>query len=464
MKVMKFGGSSVADAARIDTAAQIVIDAANRAGSGMPVVVLSALKGATDELIRAASEATVGDAGFRQRVGELRQQHLDVASELLRSPEAMHNSLSERFRELGDILHGVELVRECTLRTRDLVMSFGELLSSELFAAVLRDRGANARFYDPREFIRTDSGHGSARVNRPLSYERMRETLEEREGIAVVPGFIAATASGVTTTLGRNGSDYTASLIGAGLGVEQVEIWKDVDGVLSADPRYVPDAFVIDHMSFEEAAELSYFGAEVLHPATMLPVQELDIPVIIRNTLNPSAPGTRISNESSGAELITGIASVEGVTIVNVEGTGMVGMPGVAARLFAALARADVTVLMISQASSEHTVCLVFRSQDVAKALRELEHELAPELASREIERFDVQEKMEIVAVIGEGMRGKPGVSGRLFGALGESKISVHAIAQGSSERNISFVVSGADRERTLCTVHTAFFREQGGS
>ena len=476
---MKFGGSSVADSARIDKVASIVGAVAEKVwsdasvssegipverGDGSPVVVLSALKGTTDALIQASVEATDGITEYSVRIDELEQRHREVAVTLVQESKPILEALDSRFQELRGILHGVELVRECTWRTADLIMSFGELLSCELFAAVLRSRGVRARVVDPRGVILTDGTHGSARVNRPVTYERMREQWQNREDVFVVPGFIASTSSGVTTTLGRNGSDYTASLIGAGLGAERVEIWTEVDGVLSADPSSVPDAFVIDRMSFEEAAELSYFGAEVLHPSSMLPVIELDIPVVIRNTLNPDAPGTRISSESSGSELATGVASVNEVSILNVEGAGMIGIPGVAARIFSAIARAGVNILMISQASSEHTICLVFRSPDIPAATAELERELAPELASREIEAFDIQENMEIVAVIGEGMRGRSGVSGRLFDSLGRAGISVHAIAQGSSERNISFVVAGKDRDRTLRTVHDAFFREQHSS
>ncbi|MFW6387802.1 MAG: aspartate kinase [bacterium] len=452
---MKFGGSSVADAQRIESVAGIV---AETAAVSPPCVVLSALKGITDLLIDAASKATASDAGYRDRLDELEQRHLDVASTLIGRDAPVCGVLSERVADLRGVLHGVELVRECTARTRDLIMSFGELLSSELVTAILHHKGVTAVMADPRGIIVTDEAHGSARVNRPTTYERMRTHIAGQAGVVVIPGFVAATPSGVTTTLGRNGSDYTASLVGAGLGAECVEIWTDVDGVYSADPRSVPDAFVIEKMSFEEAAELSYFGAEVLHPSSMVPVVELDIPVYIRNTLNPAAKGTRISAESSQAEFITGLASVEHVSIVNVEGAGMMGTPGIAARIFTAIAHAGVNVLMISQASSEHTICLVFRSGDVPRAIAELEREFAPELASREIHQFETYNELEIVAVIGENMRGKSGVSGRLFQSLGAEGISVHAIAQGSSERNISFVVAGSDRERTLNTVHRAFF------
>jgi aspartokinase/homoserine dehydrogenase 1 len=278
--------------------------------------------------------------------------------------------------------------------------------------------------------------------------------------VAVITGFIAATAEGVTTTLGRNGSDYTASLVAAALGASVIEIWTDVDGVLSADPRYVPEAFVLDEITFQEAMELSYFGAKVIHPYTMIPAVEHEIPVRIRNTFAPEGDGTWIVPERSagGARIATGIASVENVALINVEGGGMVGLPGVASKVFTALANAGVNIIMISQASSEHSICVVCRQEQASAALAGLRIELAAELAQKKIQEFELIEDLEIVAVIGERMRGTPGISARVFGALGDEGVNVLAIAQGSSEMNISFVVHGDDRERTLQVVHRAFF------
>jgi aspartokinase/homoserine dehydrogenase 1 len=341
----------------------------------------------------------------------------------------------------------------------DLVLSFGERLNCTVAATYFAEEGTAARYIDARELIVSDEFHGHAAVDFGASYANIRRELDDRHAVPVVTGFIAATPTGATTTIGRNGSDYTASILGAALAADSIEIWTDVDGVLSADPRYVPNAFVIPKISYQEAMELSYFGAEVLHPSTMIPAVERAIPVWIKNTLNPDAAGTMISNESLQSEnLITGIASIENISLINIEGGGMVGLPGVASRIFAALGRAGVNIIMISQASSEHSICIVFRQEQMPAAVNALRDELAREIHTKHIQNLRVQEDLEIVAVIGEHMKGRPGISGRLFGALGRHQVNILAIAQGSSEMNISFVVEGAERERVLNIVHDAFF------
>jgi len=363
--------------------------------------------------------------------------------------------------ELEEILHGVELVRECSLRTLDLVMSFGERLSCRLAVSYMCSKGHKAVLVDAREIVRTDERFGSAAVDFPTSYRLIGERLAAVDGIAVIPGFIGSTPSGVTTTLGRNGSDYTASIIGAGAGAEVIEIWTDVDGVLSADPRLVPDAFVIPGITSEEAMELSYFGAKVIHPYTMVPAVEKDIPILIKNSLNPSAPGTLIADASriarDGGRPITGIASIEGICLVNIEGGGMMGIPGFAARIFSALAREGINIIMISQASSEHTICLVFRTVEGERALAALNRELAPELATRRIERFELMCNLVVISVIGENMHGTPGMAGRLFSSLGRAGVNILVIAQGSSERNISFVIEEKSHTLALRTIHAEF-------
>lgn len=462
MTVLKFGGSSVADAACIDRVADIVIEAHDKGPVG---VVVSALKGTTDSLLNAAECAQQGDSRYTEQIEALEERHYKVLETLHsgESADGIRMVVHDMFQELKNILHGVDLVRECTDRTADLVAGFGELLSIRILESVLLRRGKRTRIIDPRHCIITDQRHRNARVIRPLTYERLQEQIGTDDVLYLIPGFIAATADGITTTLGRNGSDYTASLVAAAVHARELQIWTDVDGVLSADPRYVPDAFLLPELTFAEAAELSYFGAEVLHPSTMVPVVEQDIPVGIRNTWNPSASGTRITAHARTGEQIAGIASIDNVAIINVEGSGMVGIPGIAARLFAAIARAQANIIMISQASSEHTICLCFRTHEAQDALEELEREFSTEIVSGEVERPQLQAGMEIVAIIGEAMRGHPGISGRLFQALGEAAVSVHAIAQGSSERNISFIVAEAERELTLRTVHRAFFQRAGG-
>ena len=457
MKVMKFGGSSVRDADRIRAASAIVAAESEKEDI---VAVFSAMKGVTDLLIKAATEAETANKRYLELYQEIEDRHHEALRDLIEdiSLETVKNAVSALLEELANILHGIELVRECSPRSMDLVMSFGERLSCTLISAYIAAAGTKAVYVDARECVVTDHRHGSAVVNYDATNARIRRRIASIEGLPVVTGFIAATPNGVTTTLGRNGSDYTASIFGAAVGAETVEIWTDVDGVLSADPRYVENAFVVDQLSVEEAMELSFFGAEVIHPYTMIPAVENDIPIWIKNTMNPSATGTLIAKEVKRHEHpITGIASIENCSLVNVEGGGMIGIPGVASRVFQALARAEVNIIMISQASSEHSICIVCRSSEAGKAADALEKELTEELKEKTIHQVEVIRDLEIIAIIGENMRGTPGISGMLFSSLGKAKINVLAIAQGSSERNISFVIHGEDREKALRAVHRAF-------
>ena len=460
MKVLKFGGTSLANAERIKGVVDIVAAAAN---GGRVAVVLSAMKGVTDLLISAARSAEEGSDRFKEALEGIRAQHFDAVRALFPPADqaAALTPLALMCNELEEILHGVELIRECSARTLDLVMSFGERLSCSLASSYMAVRAMKPAPLDAREIILTDDRFGSASVDFPRSYSRIRERLSAAAGIPVIPGFIGATGKGVTTTLGRNGSDYTASLVGAGADAEAIEIWTDVDGVLSADPRLVPDAFVIHDMSYEEAMELSYFGAKVIHPFSMIPAVEKKIPLLIKNSLNPGAPGTAIREADAvrrkTARAITGIASIEGISLVNIEGGGMMGIPGFAARIFSALAREGINIIMISQASSEHTICLVFKTTEGERALAALSRELSLELETHRIERFQLMRELLVVSVIGENMRGTPGIAGRLFSALGAAGVNVLVIAQGSSERNISFVIEEKDNALALRTIHAAF-------
>ena len=463
MKVLKFGGSSLADGGRIRDVTEIVCQAAR---AEKIAVVLSAMKSVTDLLISAARSAEEGSDGFRPTLETIRGKHFDAVRALFAPADqaAALTPLALMCNELEEILHGVELIRECSPRTMDLVMSFGERLSCQLVTAYMRATGKEAVLVDARELIVTDDHFGSAVVNFDRSYQRIEARLSAIKGTAVVPGFIGATEKGVTTTIGRNGSDYTASIVGAGVRAAMIEIWTDVDGVLSADPHIVPDAFVIPHLSYEEAMELSYFGAKVIHPYTMVPAVERNIPILIKNSLNPSAPGTLIEAAGQAAAngaarphgAVTGIASISGISLVNIEGGGMMGIPGFAARIFTVLAREGVNIVMISQASSEHTICLVFRTTEGERALAALNHELTMELETRRIERFELIRNLMVVSVIGENMAGTPGIAGRLFSSLGQAGVNVLVIAQGSSERNISFVIEEKDQTHALRTIHAA--------
>jgi aspartokinase/homoserine dehydrogenase 1 len=307
-------------------------------------------------------------------------------------------------------------------------------------------------------FIITDNRHGSAVVQFTESYANISKRLKHIQGIPVITGFIASTVNGITTTLGRNGSDYTASIICAGAGAERVEIWTDVDGVLSADPRCVKNAYVIPELSYQEAMELSYFGAEVIHPYTMIPVVGKGMEIVIKNTLNPSAPGTLISGSvKRHTTVITGIACIDNVGLINVEGGGMIGIPGMAAHILGEIANAQLNIIMISQASSEHSICLVLKEDEAEKAHEILINTLHSEVENKRIENIDLNKDKVVIAVIGENMCGTPGISGKLFSALGRENINVFAIAQGSSERNISFITGKKDKEKTLNTLHKVF-------
>ena len=464
---MKFGGSSVADASRIKSVADIVLSKAENEETG-PVVVVSAMKGVTDILLSAAAAAESGDNLYKKLILDLKQKH-HQAVKVLVSDNSIGVTLLIKIDaildELAEILHGVELVKECSPRTGDLISGFGERLSSLLTSAHINNRGVPCEAVDAREIIRTDDAHGRAAVDFKTSGELIRKRIVTGSGntpIYIVTGFIASTSQGVATTLGRNGSDYTASILGAALDADSVEIWTDVDGILTADPRIVPEAWVIDEISFQEAMELSFFGAEVIHPFTLRPVIEKNLPVFIKNTMNPSAPGTRIARNAAPKDRpITGIASVDDVSMITIEGGGMVGMPGIASRIFASVARTGANIIMITQASSEHSVCLVCRREEALIAAEGLEKDLSDTLHSGIIRSIRLNDGLEIVAVIGENMQGQPGLSGKLFSALGDTGVNILAIAQGSTELNISFVIKGDDKNTAITAIHRAFLSQR---
>ena len=463
MKVMKFGGSSVKDAEKIRDVVSIVkieSEKAQETDAGV-AVVLSAMKGITDTLINCAELAEAGDEAYLESFKAIAQLEKSTFIELIgkdKETEALE-SLEAMLLELSEILMGVKMVKECSARSLDLISSFGERMNNTVAAAYMRSIGIDAEYVDTRELVLTDSNYGAAKVNYAESYKLIKERIKGVSGIAMITGFIGSNEEGVTTTLGRNGSDFTASIIAAATGSEVVEIWTDVDGVLSADPRSVKNAYVIPEISYQEAMELSYFGAEVIHPYTMIPAVDRDIPILIKNTLNPSAPGTVIArNISRHSNPITGIASIKNTALINIEGNGMIGTPGIASKVFGALADSAINVIMISQASSEHSISLVFRSVQVDRALEALNRELSVELKSKRIEKFVIREDLEIISAIGDNMVGTPGIAGRIFSALGEAGISILSIAQGSSERSISFVIEKKHSDKALNTVHDAFF------
>jgi len=467
MIVMKFGGTSLGDGETINRAVDIVIQTLK--DKGQVVVVVSAMSGVTDTLLSAATSAAQGDAEtFRRARWALSDRHRLAMTEAIGYEEARLQLMEEIEALLSDfesLCRSIHIMGELTARGSDAVVSLGERLMARILAAALRDRGERATAVEATEAIVTNGRHGSAT---PLMDET-REAAQARimpllaQGvIPVVTGFIAATKEGVTTTLGRGGSDYTAAILGACLDSDEVWLWTDVDGVMTADPQAVPEARTLPEISYAEAAELSYFGAKVLHPKTILPAVEQGIPLRIVNTFNPSHPGTVIVADAKPSELtVKGITSIKGLSLVTVEGRGMLGVPGIAARVFTAVAQEGISVLMISQSSSEQNICFVIRQEAVERALRALEAAFELELARRNVDRIWAQDEVAIVAVVGVGMKGTPGIAAKTFGALGKHGVNVISIAQGSSEYNISFVVDEGDMEDAVRYIHQEFGLER---
>jgi len=459
MKVLKFGGTSVADAAAIARVKEIVSNCIQREET--PIVVTSALSGVTDQLVNLSRLAAKGSADYIEALTQLRDRHFSLANEVCskQNLNALEQKLKDLFSELEKALQGVSLIKELSPKTLDLVMSFGERLSTPIITEALKLQIADAECLDARTIIATDHNFGNAKVNIEKTYQQITNHFAEHKSLQVVTGFIAASDDGSVTTLGRGGSDYTAAILGAALDVTAIEIWSDVSGVLTADPRKVKRAFTIAHVNYEEAMELSHFGAKIIYPPTIQPAFDKNIPILVKNTFAPQEPGTKISSEKPKTEHpITGISSIDKIALLQLQGSGLVGVAGVAGRLFSCLARNKISVILISQASSEHSICFAVRPEDALLAKKALESEFATEISSRRINEPIVEKDLSIVAVVGENMRHMPGISGRLFQALGRNGINVRAIAQGSSELNISAVISKADEAKALNAIHDAFF------
>jgi aspartokinase/homoserine dehydrogenase 1 len=493
VKILKFGGSSLSTPATIRDVGWILLEARRHE----PVIgVVSAFQGVTNQLLECARLAERADAAYEELFEQIARRHRSAVTRLLGrgssnrlrqghggSPELQrrrkrrakaeglrHTRGRARVRaqvdalltELRSTLQGIHLLRHCPMRALDMTASFGERLSALIVAAYL-DRTHPAVFVDARDLIVTDDQFTHAAVifrktNRRTRAYFARLLRRSSRTVPIVTGFIGATEDGQTTTIGRNGSDYSAAIVGAAVGASVIEIWTDVDGVLSADPRIVPAAFVLPQMTYEEAMELSYFGARVLHSATIAPAVAKRIPILIKNTFNPDAPGTLISRKAvDDGRLAKGITSVGDLSLLTLRGPGMVGVPGVAERLFRTLASRRVSVVLISQASSEHTICFGVRSADTAAAVGAIHGEFQREL-HEQLMQVDVRDDQAILAVVGEGMKGRPGVAGKVFESLGRQNINISAIAQGASERNISCVIDSAQQGRALNAIHQGFF------
>jgi aspartokinase/homoserine dehydrogenase 1 len=462
LQVMKFGGTSVGDATCIRRSAQIVANAAKQ----LPVaVVVSAMSGVTNRLIDAAHRAKQGDRGAGGALTEaLRKQHFEALDALAGSAQVqqpVRRRIEEILAEAARLYEGTALLRELTPRTLDAISSLGERLCAPIFAATLGELGARGNAIEATELIMTDSFHGGAEpltdATREKSQKRIAPLLKDGV-VPVVTGFIGATADGALTTLGRGGSDYSATILGAALDAEEIIIWTDVEGVLTADPRLVSDARTIPEISYREAAELAYFGAKVLHPKTLRPVIPAGIPVWIRNSFAPEKPGTKITakGRSIGGG-VKALTAIRDVALISVGGPGIVGVTDVVGRTFSTTAELRAEVLLISQSSSQNDICFIVAKAHAQATLEALRKEFAQDLAHEVVDHITMDPEIAIVAVVGENMRGTPGVAGRTFYALGKENVNMIAIAQGSSETNISFVVSDKAVQTALKTLHREF-------
>jgi len=458
--VHKFGGSSVADAACFRQVASI-LDSRPPARLG---VVLSACKGVTDTLLRLVAGAEQRDEQQAAGIEALRQRHAEIARELLDAAAVEHylNEMQRDLQDLEGILQAVRLTRSASKNVSDLIAGYGEIWSTRLFRdfyAAAGKRGGEVRWIDAREVVIVEWGPLGPMVQWEESKRRVQSLVRaDFAGTLIITGFIAADARGVQTTLGRNGSDFSASIFGSLLDANEIHIWTDVDGVLSADPRRVPDAQVIDSLSYNEAMELAYFGAKVIHPQTMAPAIGREIPIWIRNTFAPNNSATLICARPTSELAVKGITTIENIALVNLEGAGMIGVPGTAHRLFGALREESISVVLISQGSSEHSICCAVPREQAERAVNVVRAAFARELSDGQIQAVEVDPDLAILAVVGDGMAGMPGISAKVFNALGAASVNVRAIAQGASERNISVVVPAKAATRALRAVHASFY------
>lgn len=458
MKVIKFGGSSVANAENIKKVVNIV----NQPEYQSTIVVVSALGGVTDSLISVGTDAANAKEQYKETLLNLEKRHIETVQALLpiNNQSACISSVKQSFNELEDICEGVFRLGELSGRTKDRIISFGELLSSKIIFFYIQSTGSKIDWIDSRKAIKTNSNFGFAAVDFIATTESIKAIVAASSNtLFIAPGFIASDANGFTTTLGRGGSDYTASIYAAAVNAEAVEIWTDVTGMMTADPRWVANARTIPHTSYREAMELSHFGAKVIYPPTIQPAMDKNIQIWVKNTFEPNEAGTLIENKpSEEGEIITGISSINQVALLSLEGSGMVGIPGFSKRLFEALANEQVNVILITQSSSEHSICVAINTVDLDKAKAAVDKAFEIELLNKKVDPLKVEKELSIIALVGDKMKSHPGIAGRMFSALGRNGINIRAIAQGSSERNISAVVSFNDIKKAVNVLHEAFF------
>ena len=459
MQVLKFGGTSVANAENINKVIAIVKEAVKK---DKTIVVVSALGGITDLLLAAAESAAKGDELYKEKLSTIEQRHMEAVKKLI--PVAQQSQLLSLVKkgcnDIEDICNGVFLLGEITPRTKDRISSYGELLSSQIIAAKFQSENTEVSWKDAKELIQTNSNFTAAEVDFTVTNQKINDYfLSQQTSLFILPGFIAADKKGVTTTLGRGGSDYTAAIIASAIHAVVLEIWTDVSGMMTADPRLTNNARIIPHISYQEAMELSHFGAKVIYPPTIQPVMNKGIPVWIKNTFAPGDEGTLIESAATkNGNIVRGISSINNISLISLEGSGMIGIPGFSKRLFEALSNEKINVILITQSSSEHSICVGIEATSTEKAKLAVDAAFSNEIALQKVEPLKVETELSIVALVGENMKSHPGISGRMFSAMGRNGVNIRAIAQGSSEKNISAVISTLDVKKAINVLHEEFF------
>jgi aspartokinase/homoserine dehydrogenase 1 len=459
MQVLKFGGSSVANAVNI----QKVVDIVQRSIREQPVVlVVSAMGGVTDNLLKIGELAAKADESYKSLLTEMEQRHLEAVRELLpiQQQSSTLSQVKQQFNELEGICEGVFQLEELSPRTKDRIVAYGELLSSTIISAKFQSLQLEQQWVDSRKLIVTNNHHGNASIDVIATETRIQTYFgQNKYQLYVAPGFVASDAVGNTTTLGRGGSDYTAAIFASALHASVLEIWTDVSGMMTADPRLVSNAKPIHHISYQEAMELSHFGAKIIYPPTIQPVMSKNIPVWVKNTFAPHDHGTLVENATAAnGNIIRGISSINQISLLSLEGSGMIGIPGFSKRLFEALADEQVNVILITQSSSEHSICVAINQSDTDKAKAAVDNAFSYEIRNEQLDPLKIETGLSILALVGEQMKSHPGISGKMFGVIGRNGINVRAIAQGSSEKNISAVISVSDVRKAINVLHEEFF------
>jgi aspartokinase/homoserine dehydrogenase 1 len=462
MQVLKFGGSSVGSAEAINKVIAIVKE---RSKKEPTIVVVSAMSGMTDQLLMLAQSASQGNEAYKTIIQHIEQKHLDAVRALLpiQQQSGTLSLVKQLLNELESNCEGLFMLRELSMRMQDKIISYGEILSSKIISAAFESNGMQQQWVDSRNLIKTDSKYFNAVVHKASTDSAIQAYFASKDNNAfdvyIVPGFIASDKEGNTTTLGRGGSDYTGAIFAAALKATALEIWTDVSGMMTADPKMVSNAKEISHISYQEAMELSHFGAKIIYPPTIQPVMYQNIPVWIKNTFEPNHPGTIIENHSPKDDnFIRGISSIKDLCLLSLEGAGMIGIPGFSKRLFDALAKKSINVILITQSSSEHSICVGVNVQDAHQAKLAVDAEFEQEIDTQKVEPLIIEKDLSIIALVGEQMKNHPGVSGKMFGVLGRNGINVRAIAQGSSEKNITAVIASVDVKKAINVLHEEFF------